>query len=85
MPLGKGGIARQIQKRLDERRCEAGLHGSNGTFHLRFRCAACENIFAHRTKCMCVRCRQAWYCSKACQRADWSGHKAVCTIVAEEE
>lgn len=26
----------------------------------------------------CGRCRQTWYCSKACQKADWSTHKEHC-------
>jgi len=28
---------------------------------------------------MCGRCRGRSYCSKACQKADWAGHKALCT------
>ncbi len=27
----------------------------------------------------CTRCKRVWYCSQACQAADWTaGHKAVC-------
>ncbi|KAF2472605.1 uncharacterized protein BDR25DRAFT_15762 [Lindgomyces ingoldianus] len=27
----------------------------------------------------CSRCQAVYYCSKACQRADWKSHKASCT------
>lgn len=44
-------------------------------------CAACGQLPAtggQRLK-RCDRCLSRWYCSAACQRADWrAGHKAVC-------
>lgn len=39
-------------------------------------CAACG---APDATMVCERCRRAWYCSAACQRAHWRGaHKAAC-------
>ena len=29
----------------------------------------------------CSRCRNVWYCGRACQVADWDAHKAVCDVV----
>lgn len=31
-------------------------------------------------KLRCSRCRQVWFCSKACQRAVWKTHKRVCGV-----
>ena len=28
---------------------------------------------------VCSRCKDASYCSQTCQRADWKGHKKVCS------
>jgi len=28
----------------------------------------------------CARCKNMWYCSKACQRNDWKRHKRVCSL-----
>ena len=30
----------------------------------------------------CGRCKQVYYCSKACQKTDWKGHKARCVPAA---
>lgn len=39
-------------------------------------CASCGKEDA---KNKCARCKQVWYCSEACQRADWkAGHKVSC-------
>ncbi|KAK1737909.1 hypothetical protein QTG54_011203 [Skeletonema marinoi] len=32
----------------------------------------------------CTRCRDAYYCSRDCQEADWRGHKKSCKKTAEE-
>lgn len=29
----------------------------------------------------CSRCRNVWYCGRACQVADWDAHKPVCDVV----
>ena len=38
-------------------------------------CAACG---APGARSLCMRCREARYCSAACQRADWPAHKPRC-------
>jgi hypothetical protein len=43
-------------------------------------CAACPNTRAEMQQCS--RCRGAWYCSPACQRAHWPTHKAACKAAA---
>lgn len=46
------------------------------------RCAKRFNVEATNKKC--GRCKQAMYCSEACQKAHWnSGHKAECIAPAE--
>jgi hypothetical protein len=39
-------------------------------------CAKCGFRFPHLMQCGC--CKQITYCSKACQRQDWKGHKLLC-------
>ena len=39
-------------------------------------CAACGKQGAARR---CARCKQAWYCGAACQKADWKSHKTTCS------
>jgi len=39
-------------------------------------CDVCGKT-ALELKC-CARCKNAWYCSKECQKAAWSVHKTVC-------
>ncbi|KAG9063356.1 hypothetical protein KI688_004238 [Linnemannia hyalina] len=38
-------------------------------------CRMLETETAHKR---CARCRNAWYCSKACQTTDWISHKVIC-------
>lgn len=39
---------------------------------------------AHTMK-MCKACGCAFYCSAACQKADWKGHKPGCMLARENE
>lgn len=38
------------------------------------KCSVC----AAATKSLCEQCRQVRYCSRACQKQDWSHHKPIC-------
>ncbi|KAJ6589334.1 hypothetical protein B0H19DRAFT_1103618 [Mycena capillaripes] len=40
----------------------------------------CKN---HEDLHKCARCKTAMYCSKECQKADWSRHKPYCKMVTE--
>ncbi|KFU85896.1 Zinc finger MYND domain-containing protein 10, partial [Chaetura pelagica] len=42
------------------------------------RCAACGAGAAKR----CSRCRNEWYCTRACQVQHWQKHKAACNLMA---
>lgn len=44
-------------------------------------CDYCKKYFLHIQRC--GRCRIAWYCSRECQKMDWSTHRHVCA--AEEK
>jgi splicing suppressor protein 51 len=33
----------------------------------------------------CAHCGKAWYCSRACQRADWKAHKQLVPEMAAEK
>ena len=45
-------------------------------------CAACA---APAAPLACARCRCAFYCAAACQRAAWGAHKGVCVAGAADE
>jgi len=45
----------------------------------------CDNCFKVARSCLrCSRCLTKLYCSKACQREDWSVHKKICVINARK-
>ncbi|KAH7885650.1 hypothetical protein F5I97DRAFT_1887694 [Phlebopus sp. FC_14] len=46
---------------------------------IRLFCTTCSTILAKQQTCQ--RCKSTYYCSKDCQRKDWSNHKATCTPV----
>jgi hypothetical protein len=41
------------------------------------RCGSCGSIAAQR----CSRCRNEWYCGRACQVKAWKEHKPLCDVV----
>ena len=55
----------------------AGGAGAGAT--LRSKCSACGKLSA---VAVCVVCKSARYCDKACQRADWRRHKTMCKAMA---
>ncbi|KAM6059365.1 zinc finger MYND domain-containing protein 10 isoform 3-T3 [Theristicus caerulescens] len=44
------------------------------------RCRVCGVVAAKR----CSRCRNEWYCTRACQVQHWQKHKAACNLMAGE-
>ncbi|XP_054072032.1 zinc finger MYND domain-containing protein 10 isoform X2 [Rissa tridactyla] len=44
------------------------------------RCGACGTEAAKR----CSRCRNEWYCTRACQVQHWQKHKVACNLMAGE-
>ncbi len=42
---------------------------------LKLHCAQCGEPCSQK----CMQCGKTAYCSKACQKADWKGHKLTCT------
>ena len=45
------------------------------------RCNYCNKIDGKLKTC--TRCKQAFYCSKKCQKKDWKNHKKVCKKIVE--
>ena len=41
------------------------------------KCFGCDKQFPRSQLCVCTGCNHNEYCSKECQRADWSHHKEV--------
>jgi uncharacterized protein len=48
-------------------------------------CGLCHAVLSTSAPMICSRCRSVHYCSQACQRADWSGHKAACAAAIDYE
>ena len=63
--------------------CLVTAHYRNGILRAK-KCAICGNSETTSLK-KCVKCRLVYYCSKACQLADWAEHKKTCTKRAEVE
>ena len=45
-----------------------------------YRCGSdiCCNLYRKKLKSLCARCRRRFYCSTACQKADWAIHRREC-------
>ncbi|RIB05735.1 hypothetical protein C2G38_2218839 [Gigaspora rosea] len=51
-----------------------------------FECSNCHKTTREdgtRSLLRCTRCRMSYYCSKSCQKADFSFHKQFCTAIEE--
>lgn len=73
--LGRHAEARAMRLRKGE----AGLICSNEP------CSKTAKRAGVRQLLLCGRCRSIWYCSAACQKADWKqNHKAVCKAAGTE-
>ena len=63
--------------------CYSNPHHSRGVL-----VGCCYLDCPNRNKCLgvllCARCRTARYCNASCQRAHWTIHKKVCTIMEAE-
>ncbi|KAJ7436877.1 hypothetical protein B0H11DRAFT_2108884 [Mycena galericulata] len=44
-------------------------------------CTNCHKIDQDLKLSRCGRCKEAWYCSKECQKKHWPGHKVFCRNV----
>lgn len=41
----------------------------------------CANCYQQRKVQRCAACKSVYYCSSACQKADWAGHKSECAAL----
>jgi TPR repeat protein len=48
-------------------------------------CGLCHAVLSTIAPMQCSRCRNVHYCSQACQRADWPGHKVACAAAVDYE
>ncbi|KAJ7149221.1 hypothetical protein C8R43DRAFT_505180 [Mycena crocata] len=72
IPAGtRGGYYAWFLKHLD---IFEPRHGAVISLSPSHRCASCGVSASVR----CSACRKAWYCSKKCQREEWSGHLVDC-------
>lgn len=51
-----------------------GLPLTVNPMHSAKSCAVCST----ETDQLCAKCKKVYYCSRACQKADWKNHKSVC-------
>ena len=50
---------------------------------LRLPCDVCGQVQLQRVKFLqCYKCKAMKYCSRACQKRDWSNHKVLCTPIS---
>ncbi len=57
------------------------IHHPPHTFPTTPLCLICEN---NEVVGCCERCKIAYYCSRACQKADWPTHKPLCHDFSEK-
>eukprot|EP01006_Ploeotia_vitrea_P067806 TRINITY_DN98542_c0_g1_i1.p1 TRINITY_DN98542_c0_g1~~TRINITY_DN98542_c0_g1_i1.p1 ORF type:complete len:197 (-),score=14.67 TRINITY_DN98542_c0_g1_i1:166-756(-) len=54
---------------------EGAKKSSKDTNNSSHSCKVCNKLAESRCSC----CKNVWYCSASCQKADWKSHKLVCT------
>ena len=53
----------------------AGVDGGNKEYCIPDACAVCNKVCDIQ---LCVQCLSVGYCSRECQKGDWSSHKLEC-------
>lgn len=60
---------------------QVGEQAGAGASHC---CTRCQTSGLETKLLLCGKCRQARYCSRDCQKADWPAHKAACKTAVVE-
>ena len=47
------------------------------------KCSGCEAQKPRTDLKRCSECKDVWYCSVECQRADWQSHRKLCKVYAQ--